>query len=182
MEATNELPIWVQSAYEIGRNLVKRADEAAPAYNLSGMLYLAPNGWLVLSVPSAMVRGVFAAMHEPGIELPPNGPDGKFSAQIGVMSPEEVKQVGEDKITERGKQFRYTLGRLYSVEPKDWPHEPAVARAWYLIVHSPALQELRRSYALTGLPADGQQAFYVAVAVRRRGVLGRNEKTKVSAV
>lgn len=163
-------------AHLAGTKFVKEADAPRPAYNLAGTLYLSKSGWLLLSVPNPFVRGVFAAMHEPGIELPPSGHANGFEAHITVMSEEELAQVGgPDKITERGKMFTYSLGRLRELEPDGWSD---VAKAWVITVHSDDLQALRRSYGLSSLPAEGKHAFHITVAVRRRGVLGRNDTVK----
>lgn len=175
LKATDRPPVWAAVFFDVGRSLLKQAD-AQVAYNLAGRLYLSQSGYLVVNVPNALVRGVFAAMAEPGIELPPAGPDGNLNAHVTVMRPEEVTLAGgPDKITERGKQFTYTLGRIYSVEPDGWPD---MSRVWYVKVHSPELQQLRRSYGLSSLPNDGKHDFHVSVAVRRKKVLGRNDAAK----
>lgn len=162
------------AGFAAGYRFVKHAGDAAVAYNLRGTLQLAGSGYLLLSVPNTFVRGVFAAMHEPGIELPPS-PEG-LRAHITVMRPEELARIGgAGRVSERGKQFSYSLGRLVSVEPDGWKD---VARAWLVQVHSPELQALRRSYGLSSLPNDGKHAFHVTVAVKRKGVLGRNETAK----
>lgn len=170
------------AAYHIGERiggLYKEAAEAEPAYNLAGTLYLSPSGYILLQVPNALVRGVFSAMHEPGAELPPSGPDGRMNAHVTVMHPEDLEAIGgADKVTERGKQYRYSIGRLMEVEPEGWPE---MAKAWYLKVHSPELQALRRSYGLSSLPKNGKYAFHVTCAVRRKGVLGRNDSRKGDA-
>jgi hypothetical protein len=155
----------------------KLASDAEVAYNLKGVLHLSQTGYVLLAVPNAMVRGLFATMHEPGIELPIyHGTDG-LNAHITVFRPEEVKQLGgADKLNERGKQFAYTTGRFKTMEPGE--HWPGVERVWYIQIHSPELQALRRSYGLSGLPNDGQNPFHVTVAVRKRGILARNDKSK----
>lgn len=175
---TSKPPLWAALAFQAGQRLVKEAGDPTLVYNLSGTLYLSASGYLLLGVPNALVRGVYAAMKEPGIELPPGGAAGQLEAHISVMSTEDVEKVGgPEKITERGKSYTYTLGRIYSVEPDGWP---GVSKVWYIQVHSPELQELRRSYGLSGLPKDGEHAFHITVAVRKRGVLGRGETTKVT--
>lgn len=155
-------------------------DRHPPAYSLSGLLYgkTGDSGdWLMLSVPNAMVRGVFAAMDEPGIELPPSGNDhGQLHAHITVMRPDEIARVGGlNKITERGKRFDYTLGKLVTFEPAGWDD---MSNCWVLEVYSPQLKQLRQSYGLSALPNDGRFAFHVTVAVRRHGVLGRGVAAK----
>jgi hypothetical protein len=155
------------------------ADDPRPAYNLAGTLYLDPGGWLLLSVPAALVRGIFEATREPGIELPPSTTRKTLQAHVSVMSKQEVEQVGADKISERGKQFHYSLGRSRSVEPGNWP---GIAKVWMVEVHSPELQTLRRSYGLSSLPHGGDYAFHITYAVRRRGVLGRTDTSKAAGV
>lgn len=165
--------------FVLGTRLVKTAAEPVPAYNLAGTLYLADSGWILLTVPNALVRGMFAAMREPGIELPPGANGGPLNAHISVFRPEELAELGgPDKITERGKTFHYSIGRLVAVEPDGWSE---MARAWFLRVHSPELQQLRRSYGLSSLPNNGKYDFHITVAVRRKAVLGRNEVSKAAA-
>lgn len=170
-------PPWAAMLERLGEQVAKQAaDEPEVAYSLSGTLQLASNGWLLLSVPNGFVRSLFAAMTEPGVELPISKHTQELNAHISVMRPNEIAMIGgADKISERGKQFTYTLGRLYAVEPDGWPE---VAKVWFVRVHSPELQELRRSYGLSSLPKDGKSDFHVSVAIRRRGVLGRNETRK----
>lgn len=175
------LPYWHAQALALG---VKYAlDQQTPeppqvAYNLSGLLYVTDHGgkpWGLLSVPNALVRGVFDAMHEPGIELPLSG--GKLDAHITVFRPEEIERLGgpEALRNDRGKPFGYSLGRLVSVEPAGWPE---MARCWMVRVHSPQLQQLRRSHGLSSLPNEGKYDFHITVGVRRRGVLNRSTTAK----
>lgn len=176
LRVTDKPPVWAAVLFDAGRSLAKQAADEEVAYNLAGRLYVSSSGYLLLSVPNSLVRGVFSAMREPGIELPPSGPDGNLNAHITVMSPTDLTAIGgADAVTERGKEFRYSLGRVYSVEPDGWPN---VAKVWYIKVHSPELQTLRLSYGLSSRPNDGGYDFHVTVAVRKRGVLGRNEKAK----
>ncbi len=179
LNATDRLPV-AAILFDIGRSMAKQAaDGPEIVYNLAGTLSLSKSGWLLLSVPNALVRGIFAAMDEPGIELPPyDDTPGNLNAHISVMSKDDVAMIGgPDRITERGKQFTYTLGRVYATEPDGWPN---MEKVWYVKVHSPELQELRRSYGLSGRPRDGKYDFHVTVAVRRRGVLGRGDTAKAT--
>jgi hypothetical protein len=181
---TDGPPAWTTTLYALGQKLVKAAQPGVVAYNLVGTLYLdSASGWLLLSVPTALVRGLFAAMSEPGIELPP-GYDG--SAQVGshipVMSPAEIARAGgSDKINERGKQFSYSVGRLVTVDADGHPEAATIDRAWALTIHSQELQQLRRSYGLSGLPHGGESAFRILCAIRRNKVLGRNDVSKTDA-
>lgn len=179
LRVTDQPPPWAAVLFQAGLDYVKQADDPQLTYNLAGRLYLSGSGWILLSVPNALARGIFAAMDEPGIELPPSGDDGQLNAHCTVMRPEEIELIGgPDKITERGKQFTYTLGRIYTVEPNSWD---GISKVWYAKIHSPELQELRRSYGLSSLPNNGEYDFHVTVAVRRKKVLGRNDTAKGAA-
>lgn len=174
---TEGLPYPHRRLYEVG---LKMASAQTPAYDLAGMFHVAEHEdqtWGLVTVPNALVRGVYAAMDAPGAELPPTNDGGRLNAHITVLRPDEIVQIGgADKLKpDRGKQFNYTLGRLVTFRPAGWP---GMERAWAVRVHSPDLQRLRRSYGLSSLPNEGKYDFHVTVAVRRSGVLGRNERRK----
>ena len=176
LHTTDGPPVWAEQLFDLGQRLVKSAEDPTVVYNMSGRLYLSKSGWLLLSVPNTLVRGVFSAMKEPGIELPSHS-DGTLEAHISVMSKQDVDGLGgPDVITERGKTFSYSLGQMYTVKPTTWAN---VSRVWYLKVISPELQTLRKSYGLTPFPNDNKYDFHVTVAIRRRGVLARNNTSKV---
>jgi len=173
-------PPWARAMFTLGQEKAAAvADPPQVSYDLAGQLFLAANGWLLLSVPNAFVHGLYATIDERGVELPPGKDGGPMNAHISVMKPKEIELLGgADKISERGKQFHYTISRLYTVEPSGWPE---MSKVWFVRVHSPELQELRRSYGLSSLPNDGKHDFHISVAVRRRGVLGRNDNRKGEA-
>jgi hypothetical protein len=155
--------------------------QAATSYPLAGRLYLAKSGWLLLSVPNALVRGVFDALTEPGTELPtagvmnvPNVDGELLNAHISVLTADEVASIGADKINERGHMFGYTLGGLKEIDVKN---VDGVSKVWVLHVASPGLSALRKSYGLSALPKD-DQPFHITFAVRRKGVLRDNGKAK----
>ena len=155
--------------------------QAATSYPLSGRLYLAKSGWLLLSVPNALVRGVFDALTAPGAELPtagvmnvPNVDAQLVNAHISVLTAAEVASIGADKINERGHMFAYTLGALKEIDVKN---VDGVSKVWAIQVSAPGLSALRKSYGLSALPND-DQPFHITVAVRRKGVLLDNGKSK----
>jgi hypothetical protein len=159
---------------------IKLASEQTPAYNLSGLFYVrndsdGDKAWGLLTVPNALVRGVFDAMTEPGIELPLH--DNKLNAHITVFRPEEIALLGGPAAldNDRGKTFKYTIGRLVSLEPQGWRD---MAKAFVLRVHSPELQLLRLSYGLSSRPNNGQFDFHITCGVVRKGVLGRTSTSK----
>ena len=94
---------------------------------MTGLLQLtnskcAAPSYLIVGIPTALVRGVFDAMHEPGISLPASVDGGALRAGIVVMTPEELKKIGgSEKISERGKSFSYYLDGLTETPAKGWP-------------------------------------------------------------
>ncbi len=169
-----------QQAYARGFDHVKQAGDATSTLSLSGRLYASSSGWLLLSVPNAIVRGLFDALDEPGIELPSrNTNDAKstLNAHVSIMTADEVESLGGvDKISERGHSFRYQLGPIKTVAPKTWN---GVSRVWYCTVLSPELRELRRSYGLSPQP-HGDWDFHITVAIRKSGILGTNPIRKAA--
>ncbi len=171
-------------SYEIGQAhgclLKAAADEPVTAPILSGRLFLSRSGWLLLSVPNGLVRGLFDTLDDEGLELPPGHQGQPYNAHISVMRREEVEAIGGgDVITERGKAFHYQLGPLKSVMPKSWDE---MSRVWFVEVQSPELRNLRKSYGLSGLPRKGdtEMQFHITVAVRRKKILQENEVAKAA--
>lgn len=147
------------------------------SYGLAGRLFLSQSGWLMLSVPNAVVRGLYDALDEPGAELWLDD-DGKLNAHITVMHKDEVERIGPERITERGHTFRYTLGRLKRVKPRGLA---GYSDVWFVEVKSPALEKLRKSYGLPNRPKDNEFEFHITVARRKSGVLRPGAKSKAAA-
>lgn len=156
---------------------MKKGGATEVSYDMHGKLYLSATGWLLLSVPNDLARGVFNTLSAPGIELPTDI-EGKFNAHISVMKSEEIESVGgPNRITERGHDFSYRITNFKTVEPKTWE---GVSKVWMLEVKSPELEQLRKSYGLTPLPNEDHQ-FHITVAIRKKHVLRNNDITKTSS-
>lgn len=162
-----------QLAYDVGQALAYLKKEAAVKTNaLSGELYASSDNAILLSVPNALVRGAFDAIDENGLSLP--GKNGKFNAHIVVMTPDEVKGIGGPaKITERGHHFHYSLGALHEAPASSMFD---FSKVWFLAVSSSELGQLRKTYGLE--PTPGKNGFNIVVALRRMGVLGKNDIKK----
>ena len=176
LKVQDGLPTYQKAAYALGQKL---AADGVPAINLVGTFFVSQHkdrAWGLLTVPNAMVRGVFQAMKEPGAELPTND-NGELDAHITVMRPEEIEELGgPDKLTgDRGTQFSYTLRRLESFNPEGWKE---MSKVWTLRIHSPELQALRKSYGLTKKPKNNEFDFHITIATRRKGVLLPNDVSK----
>ena len=169
--STTDLPdVRHLQLYDQVVDLEKRA-----SVRMSGLLQATSSGHLLVGVPTALLRGVYDAMDEPGISLPTSVDGGALRAGIVVMSPEELESVGGAiEITERGKQYPYHLGELVEVAAKNWP---GVSVCWHLRIKSSELGKLRRTY---GLPTklEGDNNFSIVVACRKSGVLAANATSK----
>jgi hypothetical protein len=160
--------------YESVFDLEKRA-----AVKMTGLLQATSSGYLLVGVPTALARGIYDAMDEPGISFPAAVDGGALRAGIVVMTPEELESLGgASSITERGKQFPYQLGGLEEAPATNWP---GVSVCWHLRIYSPELGKLRRSY---GLPTkvEGDNDFSIVVACRKTGVLTSNPVSKAAEV
>jgi len=177
-QSTHSAPLYnIGNAYGW---LAKSSKTASAEYHLSGRLYLAKSGWLLLSVPNALVRGVFDAMSHAGAELPlagtmnvPNVDKELLNAHISVMTAADVEAVGANKINERGHSFKYSLGPVKELTPNSID---GVSKLWAIQISSPELSALRKSYGLSALPKD--EPFHITVAVRRKNVLRENDVSK----
>jgi hypothetical protein len=171
-------------AYQAGNALgwlSKGNKQASTNHPLVGRLYVSKSGWLLLSVPNALVRGVYDALSAPGAELPtagamnvPHVADDILNAHISVMTADEVAAIGAGKINERGHMFGYSLGTLKEITPKN---VAGVSKIWAIQISSPQLSAIRKSYGLSPLP-NGDHAFHITVACRRKGVLLNNSTGK----
>lgn len=156
------------NCYHAGGALVHLTKAAAQvSYALAGRLVYS-GGWLTLTVPAALVRGAYDALHEPGAELP-------TMFGIPVMSPQELDEIGgADKVTERGHSYTYSLGPVKEYEPGE-----GLSKTYFIEVTSPDLKTLRQTYGLESYPR-GIYAFRLPIAVRRRGVLAANDISKTA--
>lgn len=178
-------PLTSQREYSIGNAagwLARNEKQAATNHPLAGRLYVAKSGWLLLSVPNALIRGVYDALTAPGAELPragtmnvPNVPADLLNAHISVMNADEVKKIGADKINERGHMFGYSLGHLREITPRS---TGGISKVWALQVSAPSLSAIRKSYGLD--PLLNGHAFHITVAVRRKSVLHNNTVSKAA--
>jgi len=154
---------------------ITEAFEKKAAVRMSGILQVVSSGHLIVAVPSALVQGVFDALHEPGVS-PLSAVDGLSSKTgIVVMTPEEVESIGgPEAITERGKPFFYSTDVIEETPARSLA---GVSSCFHLIVKSPELDTLRKSYGLAG-KLEGDSDFSIVVAVRKSGVLASNAKSK----
>ena len=179
-------PLNAQHEYNIGNAigwLARAEKQAATNHALAGRLYVAKSGWLLLSVPNALVRGLYDAMTAPGAELPlagtmnvPNVASDVLNAHISVMTADEVKKIGPENINERGHMIGYSLGQLKEITPRS---VSGVSKLWALQVSSPMLSAIRKSYGLQ--PLVNGHPFHITVAVRRKSVLQDNKVRKAAS-
>lgn len=145
--------------------------------SLHGKLTRSSSGWILLTLPVGIQRGLFQALHAPGAELPRRR--GRVNCHVSVMRPEELADIGDPTINEVGKSFPIQLGPLVETNPMGWDE---MDRVWFVRIKSPELTKLRRSYGLSDLPMKGKKElpFHMTVAVRRKGVLRQNDIIKTA--
>lgn len=142
----------------------------------SGKLYGSATGYLMLQVPNSLALGAFYALDELGL-IPPSFKNKPFNAHITVMRPDEVERIGGmQKITERGRDFKYTITGGDSAPSQD---AGDYSKYWFLTVSSAELSQLRRTY---GLSSEPSKPFHITFAARPRYVLRDNGTSKLVEV
>lgn len=131
-----------------------------------GKLVVSGGDWGCLHVPQALVDGLYAGLHEPGIEKP------EHRAHISVFTTEELNKIGADKLKERGTDYHFTLGRVVKLNPKNWAE---MSKVWFITCSSPELEKLRTSYGLTP-KVNGDHPFHITFATRRVGTASGTNK------
>jgi hypothetical protein len=147
--------------------------QASDKSYLHGTLELR-EGSLVLTVPAALVWGLFDTLAEVGV-TPPKRSDGRLLSQIEVLTRAEVQKLQEQghNFSERGHFFPFQLGPV-----RNGPCNDPGGKQWWVEVHSPALRALRRSYGLGPSPKNG---FRLIFANRDKGVLSSGPSCKKAA-
>lgn len=150
--------------------------EKRASLKFRGLLQLTKSGHLVVTVPAALVRGLYDSLDMPGLSLPRNT-DGSVKANIAVITPAELQLIGgPDTVTERGRSFTFSFGDFFVSPARNWD---GVSKCWLWHVRSPELSLLRRTY---GLPSkiDDSFDFSLLIAYQKSDVLRDNAVTKVS--
>lgn len=151
--------------------LLCKAGAHAPVDALSGRLQAGPNGGIELTVPASLIKGVFDALHEPGAEFVVR--NNRTESAIKVMTKAEVDKLGgQDKVTERGHSYNYTLGPIVEL-----PASGAYDKLWAISVSSANLEDIRRSY---GLETSPQLGFYIPVGIKKKNVTEENKVSKLA--
>lgn len=160
-------PSLQRTPWGLGRIVVVERETTSPILQtrMSGKLYRADSGWMLLAVPNKFVEGVFSTLDVPGIELPTSDEynEGRLNAHISVLHPSDVEAAGgADRLKVfEGHEFRYQIGPLKLVFPESDTWE----KVWYVTVRSPELEDFRESLGLSRLPRNNEFDFHITVAV-----------------
>lgn len=134
--------------------------------SLVGTLELTDNGWLLLRVPSELIRGIWKALRHLGYKLPSKLPGPISRAGIVIMTPAEVAKIqqGGEDIGERGAAYTYRLGKISKDTWRHARHGQVSYFFWEVIC--PQLSQLRKRYGLDSYPYQWEQ-FRLILAVSR---------------
>ena len=148
--------------FEIGR-------KSAADLHFSGKLQIDSLGDLVVDVPSALLRGCFSAIREPGVELSTSP---LWRARFVVIPRVDLQAIGGAKaVSERGKDLDFRVMGSHSAASST----PGVSKMWYLEIDCPAAEQLRQAYGLQGKPEHGFRAVF---GVRRSRLFTDNQSIK----
>jgi hypothetical protein len=141
---------------------VKEAERKSEV-KLFGILKQSPDGFTYLKVSNDIMNGFFMSIKEEGAEKPPyNTKKMNYTgAHATVFYSDEVKE-NKLEIKEIGEEISFKVGKMYSVEPKNWDE---MERVWFLEIFSPELENLRKKYGLSKL-VNGNQ-YHITVATKK---------------
>lgn len=124
---------------------------------LYGTLRQTKDGFIYVDVPDGIIEPFRKMIREEGIERPPT--KNNVNAHITVCMDEEANE-HKIKITEP-KEIAFTIKGFYSVKPDGWKK---VKKCWFLVVESPDIENLRKSWGLT--KKDRGHAPHITTAVK----------------
>jgi hypothetical protein len=118
-------------------------------------------GFVYLDVDDNFIYKLFPLIDANGhiLKLPPyfNG-DRQAGAHVTIMSASEVQKQNIGTLAESGQEIPFSIIAFGSIAPERWK---GVERVWFLVIESPALDQLRIKYGLT--PKD--ISYHITVAV-----------------
>lgn len=154
--------------HKIAMSIFELGQKSAADLHFSGKLQIDSLGDLVVDVPSALLRGCFSAIKEPGAELCVGS---SWKARFIVMDREEVETIGSKAISERGKDFDFKINGSSSSSIDT----PDISKIWYLDIDCPDAERIRQSYGLKGKPETGFRALF---GVRRKRLFTNSSVSK----
>ena len=92
-----------------------------------------------------------------------NGLEEAFNFEEKSHMLEELNEENLKNIKEIGKEFSFILKGLFSTKPKGWEE---MKKIWFLSLESKELEDLRKSYGLSGLKKGNK--FHITVGVERK--------------
>ena len=128
---------------------------------LKGKLKQTKNGFTYLDINDDIVDGLFSLIDEDGIKKPPYNQKkyNSIGTHISIIKDSEVEE-NDLEIKEVGKEYNFTLGEFKSTDPEGWD---GVEEVYFIQVHSPELEELRKKYGLSK-KIDGHE-FHITIAI-----------------
>jgi (2Fe-2S) ferredoxin/DNA-directed RNA polymerase subunit RPC12/RpoP len=154
--------------HKIAMSIFELGKKSAADLHFSGKLQIDSLGDLVVDVPSALLRGCFSAIKEPGAELCVGS---AWKARFIVMDRDEVETIGSKAISERGKDFDFKINGSSSSSIDT----PDISKIWYLDIDCPDAERIRQSYGLKGKPEAGFRALF---GVRRKRLFTNSSVAK----
>lgn len=130
----------------------------------SGVIKQSDDGFTYVKVDDKIVDGLFAIMdkNDNPVKPPYFGKDG-IGAHISMISSEEGEKM-EEKIKEIGREVKFKLGNIVSLNPEGWDEMDHV---WFVQVKCPEISKIRKRYGLPATYNGMGHKFHITFAVRR---------------
>jgi hypothetical protein len=151
-----------KSSQEISQQIKKIASDARD-YIFNGVLKQTKDGFVYVDVSDTVFEG-FKGLLGAGSETPPVDKNKEnIGAHITVIKRSEIENNKID-FSQIGETVPYKIVGVKEVDdPDGWDEMESV---WFLVVESPRIEEIRKSYNLS--PKIKDHDFHITLAVRRR--------------
>jgi len=143
-------------------NIIK-ISESLDEVEMKGVLKETKDGFVYLNIPDKIIDAFLPLLDK--AKKPPyfSSSYSSIGAHISVIGDSERKENNIKNIKEIGKEFSFILKGLFSTKPKGWEE---MKKIWFLSLESKELEDLRKSYGLSGLKKGNK--FHITVGVERK--------------
>ena len=146
------------------KELLAHLNESKKEVFLVGTLKKTVDNFIYLDISNDIIEGLRSMLPDEDAEKPPydNKENRGIGAHISVIYTDEYNDKDLGTIKELGKEYKFTTGKVHSVNPEGWDE---VNRVWFMDIASPDLEKLRQKYGLSKL-LNGH-TFHISFAVKK---------------
>jgi len=147
------------------KELYAYLNESKKEVFLVGTLKKTVDNFIYLDISNDIIEGLRSMLpEEDDAKKPPydNKENRGIGAHVSVIYTDEYNEKDLGVIKELGKEYKFTTGKVHSVNPEKWDE---ISKVWFMDVASPDLEKLRQKYGLSKLL--NVHTFHISFAVKK---------------